>query len=372
MAAKTPKNVPGSKRPPKNVPAGRIANPAPVSRFAKSLLNEWRSLDLPATGARVVIGVSGGADSVALLLAIDELIRARKLMIKLTVAHVNHQLRDQSAADARWVRELADRFGHDVQIKGIDVRALARKKRDNLEQAARRARYAAFAAIAQKSRARFVLTAHTMNDQAETVLMNLLRGSGSDGLAGISPVRALNQEMKAVLARPLLSWAQREDTERFCVMREVEYRQDKMNTDESFSRVRARRRLLPLMQSFNPRLVEGLVRTAALLRDDAAALESAAERLLELSRDEAGETLHTDLLAEARPALRRRALRRWMSEERGDLRRLELVHIRAVEGLLNGAHGGRTIELPGGATVRRRGGQLIFKPKTRTRKKTKT
>jgi tRNA(Ile)-lysidine synthase len=372
MAAKTRKNRLVRKQSRSNSPAAQLEPRPPLTRFARSLLHEWRALDLPIAEARVVIGVSGGADSVALLLAIDELIGAKKLKIEVTVAHVNHKLREESAADARWVKELAGRLGHEVQIRRVDVRSLARAERDNLEQAARRSRYAAFASIAQKYRAGFVLTAHTMNDQAETVLMNLLRGSGSDGLAGINPVRPLNQSTKLILARPLLSWAQREDTERFCVTRGIEFRHDKMNTDESFSRVRARRRLLPLMETFNPRLVEGLVRTATLLRDDAEALESAADRLLELSREDKGEALRIDLLADARPALRRRALRRWLSEERGDLRRLELVHIRAIEGLLNGDHGGRTIELPGGATVRRRGSQLFFVAKSRTRAKRKT
>ena len=372
MAAKTRKNRSGGKQSRSKSPAVQRERPAPLSRFARYLLHEWRQLDLPVAEARVVIGVSGGADSVALLLAIDELIRAKKLTIKVTVAHVNHTLRQESAADALWVKKLAGSLRHDVQIRRIDVRSFAQEEHDNLEQAARRARYAAFATIAQKYRAGFVLTAHTMNDQAETVLMNLLRGSGSDGLGGINPVRPLNQETKLVLARPLLSWAQREDTERFCVTRGIEFRQDKMNTDENFSRVRARRRLLPLMETFNPRLVEGLVRTATLLRDDAEALESAAERLLELSREDEAEGLRTDLLADACPALRRRALRRWLSEERGDLRRLELVHIRAVEGLLNGHQGGRTVELPGGAAVRRHGGQLVFMAKSRTRAKRKT
>jgi len=136
-----------------------------------------------------------------------------------------------------------------------------------------------------------------------------------------------------------------------------------MNTDENFARVRARRRLLPLMQSFNPKIVEALARTAELLRDDSDALESAAARLLELSAaDGAGQRtrLRTDLLAAARPALRRRALRRWLSQQRGSLRRLELVHIRAVENLLVGNRGGRTAELPGGSTVCRSGGFVIF------------
>lgn len=333
-----------------------------LSRFAQSLLREWRRLQLLETDA--VVGVSGGADSVALLLALDELIKAKKLKVKIFVAHVDHRLRKTASSDARWVKNLAEALGHDVSISRVEVRKLATQNRDNLEQAARRARYKAFAAIAQKQRAGIVLTAHTMDDQAETVLLNLVRGSGSDGLSGIERVRSLDKSGKILLVRPLLSWARRRETEQYCLERRVESRHDEMNHDERFARVRVRRQMLPLMESFNPRVVEALGRTAELLRDDSDALESAATRLLELSTANGvieGIELRTDLIAAARPALRRRALRLWLGEQRGDLRRLELVHIRAVENLLIGNRGGRRIELPGGSTVSRSRGLLAFK-----------
>jgi tRNA(Ile)-lysidine synthase len=338
-----------------------------LSGFAQSLLREWRRLPLPATGA--VVGVSGGADSVALLLALDELIKAKRLKLKIFVAHVNHRLRKTASADARWVKELAERLGYEVSVSRVEVKKLATQNRDNLEQAARRARYKAFAALAQKRHAAIVLTAHTMDDQAETVLLNLLRGSGSDGLGGIERVRPLNQTGKTLLVRPLLSWARRKETEQYCLERRVEFRHDEMNHDERFARVRVRRQMLPLMESFNPRVVEALGRTAELLRDDSDALESAAKRLLELSTADGvseGAELRTDLLASARPALRRRTLRLWLGEQRGDLRRLELVHIRAVENLLVGNRGGRTVELPGGSKVSRTRGLLVFTARPRT------
>jgi tRNA(Ile)-lysidine synthase len=347
---------------------GTRARPPGLSKFARTLLQEWKRLQLPLARAKALVAVSGGADSTALLLALDELVKARKLKIQISVAHVDHMLRKESAADARWVRELAKGPGFDVSVSRVDVKRLAKKDRDNLEQSARRARYQRLAALAQKQRAGVVLTAHTMDDQAETVLMNLLRGSGSDGLGGIDPVRSLNERSQTMLARPMLSWARRRDTEAYCASRGVQYRRDEMNADESFARVRTRLRLLPVMENFNPRVVEALARTAELLREDSRALESAAERLLELStlNGSKKETLSTDLLAAARPALRRRALRRWLSGQRGDLRRLEMTHIRAVEGLLIGDRGGRVVELPGGATVTRSRQVLLFAAKNRT------
>ncbi|HVS80739.1 MAG TPA: tRNA lysidine(34) synthetase TilS [Pyrinomonadaceae bacterium] len=332
-----------------------------LTTFARSLWQEWRRLELPATKARVVVAVSGGADSVALLLSLNELIESEKLKLKLFVAHLDHALRKNSKADARWVKALAKQLGYESLARRVDVQALAARSGDNLEQAARRARYKFLADVAKKKRASFVLTAHTMDDQTETVLLNLLRGSGMDGLSGMEPARRLGEGSEIILARPLLSGARRKDTEDYCRLRGVEFRTDEMNDDEKFARVRVRRHLLPQMESFNPKIVEGLARTAELLREDFAALDQAAGRLLELAtEDGARSRLRVDLLALAHPALRRRALRQWIEKCRGDLKRIERVHVLAVESLLFGDRGGRVIELPGGPKVLRRQKWLHF------------
>src|SRR5437016_5214490 len=340
-----------------------------LSAFARALLREWRKLKLATTGATIIVAVSGGADSVALLLALDELVKSGKLSLRLCVAHLNHKLRPESHADARWVARLAKQLGHKSSVGSVEVKTLAKTTGDNLEQAARRARYEFLAKTANRNRAEIVLTAHTMDDQAETVLLNLLRGSGLNGLGGIEPVRTLVEKSGALLARPLLSWARRGDTATFCQSRRVEFRTDEMNNDEAFARVRVRNQLLPLMQSFNPKLVKALARTTEVLRQDNHALESAAGRLFELSMatsEDAGAggkdcpSLRTDLLASSPLALRRRALRQWLRRCRGDLRRIERVHVLALETLLFGDRGGRIVELPGGAKVSRRRGLLHF------------
>jgi tRNA(Ile)-lysidine synthase len=320
--------------------------------------------------AKVLVAVSGGADSVALLLSLDELIKSKRLKLDLMIAHLNHRLRGAASdADARWVESLAERLGYRVVIGSVDVKRRAAKTGDNLEQAARRSRYEFLEKNARTMLANVVLTAHTMDDQAETVLLNLLRGSGSSGLGGVEPVRPLVAESKILLARPLISWAQRPDTEKYCRQQGAEFRTDEMNLNEKFARVRVRRQLLPLMQTFNPKLVAGLARTAELLREDSSALDRGAARLLELSLEPdpaaadgepAWTLLRFDLLAAAPPALRRRALRLWLEQCRGDLKRLERVHIAALERLVLGDRGGRLIELPGGARVSRQRGTLQF------------
>jgi tRNA(Ile)-lysidine synthase len=339
------------------------------SRFARRLLADWKRLALPVTGGRIVIAVSGGADSVALLLALDELMKGQRLVaLDITVAHLDHGLRGKSGQeDARWVAALAESLGFEVAIGKADVKERVVQESDNLEQAARRARYEFLAEVAAGCSAHVVLTGHTMDDQAETVLLCLLRGSGAEGLSGMEAVRALAASSDVLLARPLLAWARRAETEKYCRERKVQFRMDEMNEEERFSRVRVRRQLLPLMETFNPRVVAALSRTAELLRKDAEVLTAAAEELLKSAMEEkmgsdAGASitgsLSVSLLARAPVALRRRALRLWIAGGRGDLRRLELVHLMGIEKLLVGDHGGRVAQLPGGGFVERRRGRL--------------
>ena len=349
-----------------------------LSRFARSLSAEWRRLGLPAAGEGVVVAVSGGADSVALVLALDELARAGRVKVRLVAAHLDHGLREESAEDARWVEKLACELGVEVEMGRARVRERVALAGGNLEQAARGARYEFLREVAEKRGARVVVTGHTMDDQAETVLLRLLRGSGAEGLGGMEAVRALDVGSEVSLARPLLRWAHREETEEFCRERGVDVRRDAMNEDESFARVRVRRRLLPLMLTFNPRAVEALARAAELLREDALALNAAARELLDkASVEESGKRendegaasedvvsavvpLDVKVLLSAPAALRRRALRLWLGRGRGNLRRLELAHLTGVEKLLEGERGGRVAELPGGSFVERRRGRLTF------------
>lgn len=347
--------------------------------FARRLLREWRQKGWPCRGERVLVAVSGGADSTALLLAIEELKGAGLLDVEVSVAHLDHGLRgEESACDAGWVEHLAGELGFESVVGRASVSENALAAGDNLEQAARRARYEFLARAARERGARAVLVAHTLDDQAETVLLRLLRGSGAEGLAGMAAERVLEAGGEVLLRRPLLNWARRAETESYCRERGVEFRADAMNEDERFARVRVRRRLLPLLETFNPRAAETLARTAALLREENAALDALAAALLEAARGQAqaidgrevaGEMpdvwpLRVEVLKGAGAALRRRALRLWLARVRGDLRRLARAHLAGIERLLEGERGGRVAELPGGSSVERRRGLLHFRSET--------
>ena len=346
-----------------------------VSQFARLLLAEWRDLRLPTGNEPVVIAISGGADSTALLLGLDELRRAGKLSVELYVAHLDHKLRPTSGRDAKWVSELAKKFHSVPVISRKDVREAAGESGENLEQMARKLRYEFLERTARRKKAKFVVTGHTMDDQAETVLLRLMRGSASLGLSGIERIRSLSSDGTVQLVRPMM-WARRADTESYCRLRKQEFLVDEMNADEAFARVKVRKQLVPLMESFNKKVVEAISRTASLLREDSTVLHETAAGLLAkatiLDNAEANKTkvapLNVQVLSDAPGAVRRRALREWIKEARGGAQRLEMVHLISVERLLQGTTGGRVVELPSGGTVTRRRGRLEFEQKKGGRK----
>jgi tRNA(Ile)-lysidine synthase len=289
--------------------------------------------------------------------------------VKLCVAHLDHKLRPSSTDDAKWVSALAENLGYECVVGRSKVAEIARSKADNLEQAAREARYKFLERTAKRKSAKYVLTGHTMDDQAETVLLRLMRGSAGSGLGGMELSRPLGAKSSIKLVRPLM-WARRSETETYCRIRKMEFLRDEMNQDDRFARVKVRQQLLPLMQSFNNKIVEALSRTASQLREDSAVLVNDSDALLkraavldQLEDETETAVLDVKVLAAAPPALRRRALRQWISEARGSSRRLEMVHLLAVEKLLEGAAGGRVVELPGGSRVRRVRSRLEFEPR---------
>jgi tRNA(Ile)-lysidine synthase len=222
-----------------------------------------------------------------------------------------------------------------------------------LEQNARNERYDFLGKTAENVKAFAVLTGHTINDQAETFLLNLIRGSGTRGLSGMRPIRKLRASASAetVLVRPLLDWAYRQDTEQFCHDLGVEYRYDTMNEDEAFKRVRIRKVLLPLLEDFNPRIVDRLADTARLLQvrsiDEAPEIDASDLSLAEINSLE-------------KPVLYT-TIRSWIEANRGNLRQIGLKHIEAIDRLIHSRKSGRTVELPGGATVEKKAGRLTFR-----------
>jgi len=338
-----------------------------MNKFVRNFLTEWRKLSLPFEGETLVAAVSGGADSVALLLVLDELKKRNKLKNRFVIAHFNHNLRGtESEKDAEFVKDLAGEF----EFEFVSKTASSKSQKGNLEQNARNARYEFLGKTAEDLKACGVLTAHTLNDQAETFLLNLIRGSGLAGLSGMKPVRSLESKVQSpkskesaiLLVRPLLNWAKREDTENFCRLKNVEFRVDSMNLDETFTRVRIRKNLLPILGELNPKIVGILAKTAAILREDFEELEKIGEqKTLQLQKTSPVNELQLKEIKSFGPSARSRILREWLKTNRGDLRRLDAKHLEAIEKLIFSKKSGRTVELPKPDVIEKRNGKLIFK-----------
>lgn len=329
-----------------------------MHRFVRHLITEWRRLGLPINGGTVVVAVSGGADSVSLMLALADLVERKKIGHRVIAAHFDHGLRgEESAADEAYVRELAASINVEYVSKNGKVSG-----KGNLEQNARNARYRFLRETASENDAFAVVTGHTMNDQAETFLINLIRGSGIAGMSAMTAVRPLDEKITGEanisnagteidLVRPLLRWAKRVDTEAFCRAAGVEYRHDAMNDDLGFKRVRIRKELIPMLETMNPKIVETLAGTAELLSQGVAKIAIQIEMSDELKISELKRLGEGDLY---------QTLRSWLGRHRGNTRGLGLKHIKAIERLIFSEKSGRLAEMPGNACVVRKSGKLVY------------
>jgi len=295
----------------------------------------------------VIAAVSGGADSVAMLDALARFQRSEGRPGSIIVAHLNHQLRgEESNEDEAFVRDLADRLKLPVFTERVAVAERAKAEKQNLEAVARRLRYEFLLKVAEARGANVVFTAHTLDDQAETILMRLIRGSGAEGLRGVHQVIALNDGVN--LIRPMLG-IMRAEVIGHCEYYKLAFRSDSSNFLADFTRNRVRLQLLPMLETFNPRVKESLARASESLARDEDYLRGAASECLAKARGGSG--LNVNVLQEASAAIRRRMLLLWLRDERGDLRRINASHVAAIEKLIDGPSG-RRAELPGGVVAR--------------------
>ncbi|MDX1663855.1 MAG: tRNA lysidine(34) synthetase TilS [Candidatus Promineifilaceae bacterium] len=286
----------------------------------RSFLELWAEQGVLTPDDPLVVGVSGGPDSLALLHALvvgADGSRPLHAPSKVIVGHLNHQLRDDAAEDAQFVARLCAEWKLACHVERSDVHALADDAGLSLEEAGRLARYRFLAALARRASAHAVAVGHHADDQVETVLMHLLRGSGLGGLRGMEPVAALPygespQEHKIHLLRPLLA-TPRAEIEAYCESHALRPRIDPSNSDPTFFRNRVRHELLPELETYNPQLRRAVLRTASLLAADHALLDRMAEHLWEALLLEQGEGwLRVELSGWRRAdlSLRRRLLRR--------------------------------------------------------------
>lgn len=316
-------------------------------------------------GERVGVAVSGGADSVALLLLLVEL--RKQLGIVLSVAHFNHKLRgENSDGDEKFAAKLAEKHGLAFHGMRADIAAKAKSSKANLEDTARRARYEFFARLVEDGQVDKVVVAHTADDQAETVLAHILRGTGIAGLGGIHP-RVGN------IVRPLLG-VRRAELRAYLKSKKQTWREDATNRDTTRMRARIRKKLMPVLEKqFQGAVVERLATLAELAREDEAFLDAlVSERIqtsVERSKDWA-KISTADLLAtkkeittegaERNYAIARRIVRTIVGELKPREGQLNAGHVRSILELAETGENGKCLQLPGGLQVRREHDSLVF------------
>jgi tRNA(Ile)-lysidine synthase len=295
-----------------------------------------------SAGDTVLVAVSGGADSLALAAALVP--ESKNLLVNLVGVTIDHQLQKSSGDQAAKVFAQLSELGFDkVEIVKVEVEML-----DGLEASARRARYAALDALAEKYNAKLVFLGHTLNDQAESVLLGLARGSGARSLSGMA-------RCTGKYCRPLLEIT-RSETVAACDENNLTPWIDPHNSDSSFARVRVRTDALPKLEdSIGPGITEALARTADLLRDDADALDGwAASVAADLDLAD----LEINRLTELPKAVRSRILRKAIYAAGAPMGSITAEHVASVEAFVTSWHGQGACSLPGGVKVSRISGRL--------------
>jgi tRNA(Ile)-lysidine synthase len=323
-----------------------------LSSLHQQIRRTIRRYGLLPSGSRVLAGLSGGSDSVALVFLLQELAEDGRFSI-VSLAHLNHRLRCTATRDEQFCRNLADRVGLPISVESVDVASYAQTQRLSVEDAARRVRYDFLHRVAAASSADRIAVGHTQDDQAETFLLKVIRGAGLAGLGGIYPRRG-------EIVRPLLDVG-RADLRRYLEARGQEWMEDETNANLDNPRNRIRHKVLPELDAAGgARSIPAIARTASIVREDGMWLDELGERRFEalaLRHDTGIEIDRAGLLAEPPPVRRRivlTALRLAASN-----REIGLDHVQAALEVAAGES--RGVDLPGTRVELRRGKMVLLR-----------
>ncbi|MBF0531758.1 MAG: tRNA lysidine(34) synthetase TilS [Candidatus Omnitrophica bacterium] len=325
--------------------------------FPNQILQFIRQERLVRKGDLIIVGISGGPDSVALGAVLRAL--RQELGIRLHFAHFNHQLRRGEAADAAFVKKLAQQWGVPLQVGFWEKPRIAK---GSLEQNSRIERIAFLTALAKKIKADAVALGQHQDDLAETVLMRLLRGSGLEGMGAIWPRRIIEE---VAFIRPLLPVSRAQILD-FLAAGSLTFRLDPTNKQLDFTRNQIRHELMPLLRKqYNPRIVEILANHAAAAATDYDFIEQTARRLIArlatLNPRRATIAVDRGVLSRQHPAIQRTVLRQLIKKLKGDTRQITFAHIQNIAAMLTQRRCVEEIDLPQGLRVKMNDTQVIFK-----------
>jgi tRNA(Ile)-lysidine synthase len=307
-------------------------------------------------GDRALVGVSGGPDSVFLVHALNDL--KRRLGITLCAAHLNHGTRGkESERDAQFVRKLARSlriklyYGKLTPLTGVGSKF-------SPEERLREKRYVFFEKAASAMKCRIVATAHTLDDQAETVLMRIIKGAALRGIVGIHPAR-VTKNIKFI--RPLIE-IEKKDIHLFLKNKKIPFRVDRTNSENRFLRNRIRNRVLPYLSKINPRLKRSLSNLAESLRQDFEFIEEEIKKIkpsIKAKKKSLRYVLLRDILLQPK-ALQKEIVREAFKETGGNIKKLTFRHWRDVDSLIRKKEIGKSLDLPGRVKMRKTRDRIIF------------
>ncbi len=324
-----------------------------------TVLRIFRHYKLLSTNQTLIVGVSGGMDSLALLHILIQL--QHELKIRLHVATLNHGIRgDSGASDAEFVGQMATKWRIPYTQGYIDVPLLAKDEQIGVEAAARKARYRFLSQVAREQNAETVAVAHHANDQAETILMHIIRGSGLNGLLGMQFVSPMPNNPALRLIRPLLK-LQRTDLEQYCLQNDLRFRHDKTNDDTDYQRNYIRHEIMPRLNTVNPNVVGALLRLSDNVRVDEMYLDQQAVQFIEDNVEEADNfwCVNLKVLSQQPLAIQRRFIMKAFNKLTDEVNSISSDHVTALISWMDGANVGSQLDL-GQGIQSRMGYELLY------------
>lgn len=283
--------------------------------------------ELIKSGDKIVLGVSGGPDSMCMLDIIRELKEKEIIDFDIYVAHINHMIREEAIEDEKYVQDYCQKYNIECYIKRADVLRIADENKIGTEEAGRKVRYDFFEEVLRKTGANKIAIAHNKNDKIETIIMHLLRGSGLSGLKGIQPIR----DNKYI--RPLIE-CERQEIEQYCEERKLHPRIDKTNFENEYTRNKIRNIVIPYIQKeFNPNIIQTLSRLSEVATDESNYIELQTQKAynkLFLEKSDKQIVLNLKVFNEQDNVIQKRLILKTIKELNGSTDRIEKVHIEDI------------------------------------------
>ncbi|MFH1245053.1 MAG: tRNA lysidine(34) synthetase TilS [Candidatus Omnitrophota bacterium] len=317
-----------------------------------------RKFNMLTPGDRVLIALSGGPDSVALAYLLKKM--EKKWRLYLHLAHLNHMLRKDAGLDAEFARKIAKRLCLPLSYEEVCVRDFAREEKLSVEEAARKARYNFLSCAARKNSLSKIALGHQEDDQAETILMRFLRGSGLSGLRGMPVTRKMED---CLIIRPLME-VSRKEILRFLSAKKITYRIDSSNLEDVYCRNKIRNKLIPYLEKeFNPRIKETLVTLSENVAEDFDFLEEAGKKSFSaVSKDCSEHSVALDMkkFLHLHKALQKQLVRLAITRIKGDVRRIDFRHWKELEDMVEKRPKGTIVDLPAEISAVKKEAAIVF------------